>query len=96
MCWVYLSKKENFFYASLPAGHGTFERKSTPNASGLSYATFPTFQLTKYSNHQLAPIETSGRMKSMPSPTHRLSIAVFLAVAGYSPIRTIQVRSRLQ
>ena len=30
----------------------------------------------------------------MPSPTHRLSIAVFLSVAGYSPFRTIKASSR--
>jgi hypothetical protein len=31
----------------------------------------------------------------MPSPTHKLSIAVFFSVAGYSPFRTIKASSRV-
>jgi hypothetical protein len=33
-------------------------------------------------------------MKSMPFATRRLSIAVFLSVAGYSPFRAIKASSR--
>ena len=64
------------------------------NASGLSYATLPTNPIHKIQQTQALVLRRAKQIKSMPLPSSRLSIAVFLSVAGYSPVRTIKVRSK--
>ena len=64
------------------------------NASSLSYATLPIKPIHKIQQTQAWPTRRGVQIKSMPLPSSRLSIAVFFSVAGYSPVRTIKVRSK--
>ena len=53
--------------------------------------------LTHNPNHKIQQsqalvLRRAKQIKSMPLPSFRLSIAVFLSVAGYSPFRAIKVR----
>ena len=87
--------KRIFFYRSCRGGISFFlAKKGNKNASGLSYATLPTGPIHKIQQTQAWPTWNDVHIKSMPLPTHRLSIAVFFSVAGYSPFRTIKVRSK--
>ena len=80
----YESKKEVLSTAHAAVAN-TFEPKSIQKVSGLSNATLPTIPNHKIQQTQALVLRKAKQIKSMPLPSSRLSIAVFLSVAGYSP-----------
>ena len=78
----------------MPAVASSFEAqmKQTLRAYPMQLYPPPTSQNTATTGLVL---RRAKQIKLMPFPTHRLSVAVFLSVAGYSPFRTIKGSSRL-
>ena len=92
--WNFMNQKMRLYLPLFAAVANTFEPKSIQKVSGLSNATLPTIPNHKIQQTQALVLRKAKQIKSMPLPSSRLSIAVFFSVAGYSPVRTIKVRSK--